>query len=115
MLKGKKIIYWTYAFWIFVYAIVFLSIGLTIGKTLERYMPKLDEKKHKLLTLLEIYLQIGLVAVLTYMMREYVEAVFKTFFKIEKKPGSFSALIIAPTLFSQMPTLMDKLKHIWKI
>ena len=115
MLKGKKIIYWTYAFWIFVYAIVFLSIGVTICKSLERYMPKLDEKKHKLLTLLEIYLQIGLVAVLTYIMREYVEAVFKTFFKIEKKPGSFSALIIAPTLFSQMPTLMAKLQYIWKI
>ena len=115
MLKGKKIIYWTYAFWIFVYAIVFLSIGVTIGKSLERYMPKLDEKKHKLLTLLEIYLQIGLVAVLTYMMREYVEAVFKTFFKIQKQPGRFSALIIAPTLFSQMPTLMAKLQYIWKI
>ena len=76
---------------------------------------KLDEKKHRILTLLEIYLQIGLVAVSTYIMREYVEAVFKTFFKIEKKPGRFSALIIAPTLFSQMPTLMSKLQHIWKI
>ena len=84
MLKGKKIIYWAYAFWIFVYAIVFLSIGVTIGKSLERYMPKLDEKKHKLLILLEIYLQIGLVAVLTYMMREYVEAVFKTFGNLRK-------------------------------
>jgi hypothetical protein len=115
MLKGKKIIYWTYAFWIFVYAIVFLSIGVTIGKTLERYMPKLDENKHKFLILLEIYLQIGLIAVLTYMMREYVEAVFKTFFKIKKQPGRFSALIIAPTLFSQMPSLMAKLQHIFKI
>lgn len=111
----KKIIYWAYAFWIFVYAIVFLTIGITIGKTLERYMPKLDEKKHRILTLMEIYLQIGLVAVLTYMMREYVEALFNMVFTIKKRPGKFSALIIAPTLFSQMPTLMDKLHHIWKI
>tara|TARA_B100000401_G_C52608243_1_gene625388 strand:- start:74 stop:421 length:348 start_codon:yes stop_codon:yes gene_type:complete len=115
MLKGKKIIYWTYAFWVFVYAIVFLSIGITIGKTLEKYMPKLDEKKYRLLTLLEIYLQVGLVAVLTYIMREYVEAIFKIFFNIQKQPGKFSALIIAPTLFSQMPTLMNKLHHIWDI
>ena len=111
----KKIIYWAYAFWVFVYAIVFLTIGITIGKTLERYMPKLDEKKHRILTLIEIYLQIGLVAVLTYMMREYVEALFNMVFTIKKRPGKFSALIIAPTLFSQMPTLMDKLHHIWKI
>lgn len=111
----KKIIYWAYAFWIFVYAIVFLTIGITIGKTLERYMPKLDEKKHRILTLMEIYLQIGLVAVLTYMMREYVEALFNMVFTIKKRPGKFSALIIAPTLFSQMPTLMDKLHHIWRI
>lgn len=111
----KKIIYWAYAFWVFVYAIVFLTIGITIGKTLERYMPKLDEKKHRILTLMEIYLQIGLVAVLTYMMREYVEALFNMVFTIKKRPGKFSALIIAPTLFSQMPTLMDKLHHIWKI
>lgn len=111
----KKIIYWAYAFWIFVYAIVFLTIGITIGKALERYMPKLDEKKHRIITLMEIYLQIGLVAVLTYMMREYVEALFNMVFTIKKRPGKFSALIIAPTLFSQMPTLMDKLHHIWKI
>lgn len=111
----KKIIYWAYAFWVFVYAIVFLTIGITIGKTLERYMPKLDEKKHRILTLMEIYLQIGLVAVLTYMMREYVEALFNMVFTIKKRPGKFSALIIAPTLFSQMPTLMDKLHHIWRI
>ena len=111
----KKIIYWTYAFWVFVYAIVFLSIGVTIGKLLEKYMPRLDEEKHRTLTLLEVYVQVGIVAVLTYIMREYVEAIFKMFFTIKKRPGRFSALIIAPTLFSQMPTLMDKLHHIWTL
>ena len=111
----QKIIYWEYAFWIFVYAVIFLSIGVTVGKLLERYMPKLDEKKHKMLTLTEVYLQIGLVAVLTYIMREYVEALLKHFFLIKKNPGRFSALIIAPTLFSQMPTLMSKLHHIWQL
>lgn len=109
----KQIIYWDYAFWIFIYAIIFLSFGVTIGETLEKYMPKLDEKKHKLLTLAEIYIQIGLIAVLTYLMREYIEYGLTRVFTIKKNPGKFSALIIAPTLFSQMPTLINKLHHIW--
>jgi hypothetical protein len=111
----KKIIYWDYAFWIFVYSIIFSSLGVTIGKLLEKYMPKLDEKKHKILTLLEIYFQLGLVVILTYILREYVDVIFRSFFRINKKPDRFSALIIAPTLFSQMPTLVDKLNHIWRI
>ena len=82
----EKIIYWDYAFWIFAYAIIFLSIGVTIGKTLERVMPEEDKKKHRFIVLLEVYLQIGLIAVLTYIMREYVEAVFNKLFVIKKKP-----------------------------
>jgi|TARA_B110000211_G_C14035949_1_gene534522 hypothetical protein len=109
----QKIIYWDYAFWIFVYAVIFLSIGVTIGKTLERVMPNHDGKKHRFIVLLEIYLQIGLIAILTYIMREYVEAVLNKFFIIEKKPGKFAALVIAPTLFSQMPDLVKKINHIW--
>tara|TARA_Y100000593_G_C4081580_1_gene224130 strand:+ start:51 stop:389 length:339 start_codon:yes stop_codon:yes gene_type:complete len=111
----KKIIYWDYAFWIFIYAIVFLSIGITIGKLLEKYMPKLDEKKYRTLTLIEIYVQVGIIAVLTYIMREYVDVLFKMFFTIKKRPDRFAVLIVAPTLFGQMPTLMDKLHHIWSL
>ena len=109
----QKIIFWDYAFWIFVYAIIFLSIGVTIGKTLERVMPDHDGKKDRFIVLLEIYLQIGLIAILTYIMREYVEAVLNKLFVINKKPGRFAALIIAPTLFSQMPSLINKLHHVW--
>lgn len=111
----KKIIYWDYVFWIFVYSIIFSSLGVTIGKLLEKYMPKLDKKKHKILTLLEIYVQLGLVVILTYFLREYVDFIFRSLFKINKKPDRFSSLIIAPTLFSQMPTLIDKLDNIWRI
>ena len=111
----EKIIYWDYAFWIFAYAIIFLSIGVTIGKTLERVMPEEDKKKHRFIVLLEVYLQIGLIAILTYIMREYVEALFNKLFVIKKKPGRFAALIIAPTLFSQMPSLISKLHHVWEL
>lgn len=111
----EKIIYWDYAFWIFAYAIIFLSIGVTIGKTFERVMPKEDKKKHRFIVLLEVYLQIGLIAILTYIMREYVEALFNKLFVIKKKPGRFAALIIAPTLFSQMPSLISKLHHVWEL
>ena len=111
----QKIIYWDYAFWVFVYAIIFLSIGVTIGKLLERYMPDHDGRKHKFIVLLEIYLQIGTIAVLTYLMREYVEAFLNLYFRIQKRPGKFAALVIAPTLFSQMPNLINKLHHVWAL
>ena len=111
----QKIIYWDYAFWVFIYAIVFLSIGVTIGKTLERVMPDHDGKKHRFIVLFEIYLQIGLVALFTYLMREYVDVLFRQFFYIKKKPDRFAALVIAPTLFSQMPNLINKLHHVWAL
>lgn len=111
----QKVIYWDYAKWVFIYSIIFLTIGVTIGKLLERYMPVHDDKKHKLVVLLEIYLQIGAIAVLTYLMREYVEAFLNLYFRIQKRPGKFAALVIAPTLFSQMPNLINKLHHVWAL
>lgn len=111
--KKTKIIYPKYAFWIIIYAIIFFSIGVTIGKILDTYLPKYDKDKKKSILLLEIYLQIGLIALSTYIFRENVDFILKNLFKINKSPDKFAILIVAPTMFGQQKELMKKLNHLW--
>jgi hypothetical protein len=109
----KKVIYWDYVMWIFVYSIVFFSIGVSIGELLNNIMPKFDENKAKITILMEIYLQIGLIAVSTYIFREIVHYIFNSTFNIKKKPDKFAVLIIAPTMFSQQTELIKKIHNVW--
>tara|TARA_B100000780_G_C21073171_1_gene431933 strand:- start:983 stop:1366 length:384 start_codon:yes stop_codon:yes gene_type:complete len=111
--KKTKIIYPKYAFWIIIYAIIFFSIGVTIGKILDTYLPKYDKDKKESILLLEIYLQIGLIALSTYIFRENVDFILKNLFKIKKSPDKFAILIVAPTMFGQQKELMKKLNHLW--
>ena len=111
--KKTKIIYPKYAFWIIIYAIIFFNIGVTIGKILDTYLPKYDKDKKKSILLLEIYLQIGLIALSTYIFRENVDFILKNLFKINKSPDKFAILIVAPTMFGQQKELMKKLNHLW--
>tara|TARA_B110000259_G_C14016323_1_gene401449 strand:- start:1147 stop:1530 length:384 start_codon:yes stop_codon:yes gene_type:complete len=111
--KKTKIIYPKYAFWIIIYAIIFFSIGVTIGKILDTYLPKYDKDKKESILLLEIYLQIGLIALTTYIFRENVDFILKNLFKIKKSPDKFAILIVAPTMFGQQKELMRKLNHLW--
>lgn len=111
--KKTKIIYPKYAFWIIIYAIIFFNIGVTIGKILDTYLPKYDKDKKESILLLEIYLQIGLIALSTYIFRENVDFILKNLFKIKKSPDKFAILIVAPTMFGQQKELMKKLNHLW--
>lgn len=111
--KKTKIIYPKYAFWIIIYAIIFFNIGVTIGKILDTYLPKYDKDKKESILLLEIYLQIGLIALTTYIFRENVDFILKNLFKINKSPDKFAILIVAPTMFGQQKELMKKLNHLW--
>tara|TARA_B110000977_G_scaffold197502_1_gene280153 strand:- start:1743 stop:2126 length:384 start_codon:yes stop_codon:yes gene_type:complete len=111
--KKTKIIYPKYAFWIIIYAIIFFSIGVTIGKILDTYLPKYDKDKKESILLLEVYLQIGLIALTTYIFRENVDFILKNLFKIKKSPDKFAILIVAPTMFGQQKELMKKLNHLW--
>ena len=111
--KKSKIIYPEYAFWIFIYAIIFLTIGVSVGEILNNLFPKYDKEKSETRLLLEIYLQVGLIAVISYIFREYADFILKYTFKIEKSPEKFAVLIVAPTMFSQQKELIKKLSHIW--
>ena len=109
----KQVIYPKYAGWIVVYAVLFLSFGVSIGELLNIMMPDYDETKSKIETFLEIIVQISLIVLSTYVFREYINVLLKTNFNIYKKPDKFAVLIVAPTMFSQQTELIKKIHHVW--
>ena len=109
----KQVIYPKYAGWIVVYAVLFLSFGVSIGELLNIMMPDYDETKSKIETFLEIVVQISLIVLSTYVFREYINVLLKTNFKLYKKPDKFAVLNVAPTMFSQQTELIKKIHHVW--
>lgn len=109
----KKIIYPKYAMWIFIYSILFLTFGVSSGELLDKLMPKYDETKTKIVLFIEVCIQIGLIAVTTYVFREYINYFLKNTFDIYKNPDKFAVLIVAPTMFSQQKDLIKKIHNIW--
>ena len=108
-----QVFYPKYALWIFIYAILFLTFGVSIGELLNKIMPIYDENKSKIEVFLEVSLQIGLIAITTYAFREFINIFLKGTFNIYKKPDKFAVLIVAPTMFSQQSELIKKIHHIW--
>jgi hypothetical protein len=109
----KQVFYPKYAIWIVLYAILFLTFGVSIGEILNKIMPVYDETKSKPHQFLEVCIQIGLIAVSTYAFREFINVFLKKSFNIYKNPDKFAVLIVAPTMFSQQDQLIKKIHHIW--
>ena len=115
-IDGEQVFYPKYAFSISVMAILLTLAGITIGATLERYMPKFDDTKTKPIMIIEICLQIGAVAIMTYLFREIIAKTIKKYFGkyIFGSPDKFAVLVVAPTMFSQQDSLFEKIDYVWK-
>ena len=111
---SKQLFYYKYAAHIALYAIIFVTVGVTISKLLDDYMPRLDEKKSKAVLLFEIYIQITILVISTYIFREYVNYFLRQMLNIYGNPDKFAILILATPMFSQQPNLIGKIKHVWK-
>tara|TARA_B100001093_G_scaffold498710_1_gene547129 strand:+ start:726 stop:1160 length:435 start_codon:yes stop_codon:yes gene_type:complete len=113
---GEQVFFPKYAFSISVMAILLIFSGITIGATLERFMPKFDATKTKPEMIVEISLQIALVATFTYLFREIFSKIIKRYFGkyIYGSPDKFAVLVVAPTMFSQQDSLFEKIDHVWK-
>lgn len=108
----KQIIYPKYISSIFVTSVIFLACSVTIGKKLNDLFPPLDKKKSKNIIYLEVALQIGLIACLTHIFREYIGYFMKQAIQTEGNPDKFAALVVAPIIFSQQPELIAKIKYL---
>ena len=120
--KSKQVFYPKYAFFIVFYACIFVSIGVLFAKIIDSIFPKFDSnlqedlERNKFILYLEVLAQISAIAIATYIFREYVHHFIQSidFFKRNSygSPDKFAALIIAPTMFSVQPSLINKIKFL---
>jgi len=124
MTKIGKILYPKYIGFIIVYSCVFLTIGVTTAKLLNKLFPEFEEpeengkkQKSKIQYYFEIIIQISSIAVITYIFRELIHFIFTNIKSISLygKPDKYAALIIAPTMFTAQPNLIKKIKYVWNI
>jgi hypothetical protein len=125
MAKNRsQIFYPKYALFIIFYSCIFVTIGVLFAKMLDDIFPKFDENKNKnkntikskILLYIEVLIQISTIALITYIFREYISHFIESIDYVKKNiygsPDKFAALIIAPTMFSVQPSLINKIKFL---
>ena len=118
MAKTEQVFYPKYAAFIVLYAIIFVTIGVTGAKMLDTIFPKFDDQnpKNKIVLYIEVLLQISSIAIITYIFREYTHYLIQSIPILKKNsygsPDKFAALIIAPTMFTVQESLTDKIEYL---
>ena len=118
-----QIFYPKYAGFIILYAIIFVTVGITIAREFDRYFPKFDssepEAKSKLVYYAEVLAQISAMVILIYLLREATHyAIMSTNILskyIHGHPDKYASVIIAATMFSVQPNLVYKIRHVWNL
>ena len=116
---AKQVFYPIYALFICLYAIRFIIVGTSVAKLMDTTLPKMNEKKHSGIILLEILFQVCLNCVLFYAMREYTHSFVLLFANMRTyiygSPAKYAELIISPTVFMAQPNLMKKISYLWGV
>ena len=124
-INGEQIIYPRYTALVFLTSIIFLVLGVSFAKFLDNTFPKFEnikEKsdeipiKHKGQLLVEVIVQIGIIAVFSYILREVIINVIYLIFgkkNVIGKPDKYAIVIVAPTMFSQQKSLINKITYLW--
>ena len=75
----SQVLYPKYAGFIALYAIIFLTIGVSTAKVLDELFPQFNENdkenKSKFRYYIEVIIQIALIAVVTYLFREIIHLI----------------------------------------
>ena len=121
-INGEQVIYPKYTALIFLTSVLFLVVGVTIAKGFENIFPKFKTEKNenkmtkKMRLFVEVAIQIGAIAMITYIFREVIVKTIKMVFgkkNVIGSPDKYAIIIVAPTMFSQQPTLIKKINYIW--
>ena len=120
-INGEQVIYPKYTGLIFLTSVLFLVTGVSIAKVFENVFPKFEDKKgdknlKKARLLVEVSIQIGAIAMITYIFREVITKLIKKVLgekNVFGSPDKYAIIIVAPTMFSQQPTLIKKINYIW--
>ena len=111
-------IYPIYTLQVFTIAIILSIFGVYIGKNIDTLFAKIDTKNknkyYKQTLAVEVCIQIGLCAVLSYISREIID-MFSTYIfgsYLIGKPSKYAIIIMAPSMFIPQLQLADKIKYI---
>lgn len=106
--------------WVFIYTILFSLCSILYGKFIDylatkydRAFLKDDEKKSKIRLIIEVCLELGATSVGIYIFRELVDFLIRKNIDVSKDPGAFAAVVVAPVIFAQQPTLIEKIKNVY--
>jgi len=105
--------YFSYLINIGIYSVLIFTILVTFCKKMDKMFPKLNKKKKKWETLMEIYMQLLIVVSVSYILREFLNYFLKSPLKVRGSPDKFAILILGSPMFSQQPRLLSKIKYVW--
>ena len=112
MVVKKAGIYLPYAIEIFVFSILICIPALFLGKTADYIFPKFDQQKTSLIIWSEILIQVSLIAVFTYFIRELITWAASPFAPHFGNPMKYAVIIMAPIVFFQQGNLYNKMNEI---
>ena len=112
MVVQKAGLYLPYAFEIFMFSILICIPSLFLGKTADHIFPKFDQKKISLIIWVEILIQVSLIAVFTYFIRELITWATSSFAPHFGDPMKYAIIIMAPIVFFQQSNLYNKMNEV---
>ena len=108
-------IYLSYIYHISIYSILIFTVMVTFCKKIDEMSPKYNKNKAKWKTILEIYIQLLLIVIFSYIVREALNYFIKGPLGVVGHPDRFAILILGTPMFSQQPKLLEKIKRIWSV
>lgn len=110
------LIFFEGVFCIFITSIIYFLLGVTISKIINDNSSEYNKNTSKIKLFFEVAIQIGIIATSVYFIRLLVRNIISFLNSGKKLPGSpdkYAMIIVAPTMFSLQPKILEKIKHIW--
>lgn len=117
-----QILYPKYMFFIALYSIVFFLIIITSAKYIDKMFGNFYDEKNKksrIVLWIEVIIQVPLVIVFSYIVREIVDYFFRNTLSLDKfiygNPDKFAVTILAPVMFFSQRNLRRKITYLWNL
>ena len=115
----KQIFYPIYALFICLYSIIFTLIGIPISKLVNRLTLDYDDKKNKLLVLIEILIEISINCVIVYILKEYTHYILMSINYLKRlsygNPTKYASLLLSAVILLPQQKLLKKIKYVYSI
>ena len=117
-----QIFYPKYMFFIALYSIIFFLIIITLAKYIDKMFGDFYDEKNKksrLALWIELIIQVPIIVVFSYLVREIVDYFFRNTLSLDKfiygNPDKFAVAILAPVMFFSQKNLRRKITYLWNL